>query len=86
MNAKKSGFVPYANEADVLQVGGLTIENRLDRISLHGDIDLTADQSGLAQARLLQGLLNDVVAALESQTLPASLPEPSIKTVANPFD
>jgi hypothetical protein len=86
MNAKKSGFVPYANEADVLQVGGLTIENRLDRISLHGDVDLTADQSGLAQARLLQGLMNAVVAALESHTLPASLPEPSIKTVANPFD
>ena len=86
MNAKKSGFLPYANEADVLQVGGLTIENRLDRISLHGDVDLTADRSGLAQARLLQALLNDVVAALESQTLPASLPEPSIKTVANPFD
>ena len=30
-------FIPYANEADVLTIGRLTIENRLDRITLSGD-------------------------------------------------
>lgn len=81
-----SQFVPYANEADVLHIGHLMIENRLDRITISGDVDLTADQAGLAQARALHQLLGAVVARLASQDLPASLPAPVPKTVANPFD
>jgi hypothetical protein len=86
MNAKQSSFVPYANEADVLQVGQLTIENRLDRITLNGDVDLTADKVGLADARRLHQLLGDVVARLEAQALPDKLPPPAVKTVDNPFN
>ncbi len=78
-------FVPYANEADVLHIGHLCIENRLDRITLSGDVDLTADQAGLRDARALHQLLGDIVARLEAQDLPASLPPPDVKTVANPF-
>jgi hypothetical protein len=85
MKGKKGAFVPYANEADVLQVGNLTIENRLDRITIAGDLDLTADKQGLAAARLLHVLLGDVLAHLEGQALPDSLPAPAVKTVANPF-
>ncbi len=78
---------PYANEADVLQIGGLTIENRLDRITIAGDIDLTLDQQGLAQARELNELLGAVVARLaEQKDLPAKLPAPKVKKVANPFE
>ena len=84
MCAKK--FVPYANESDVLNIGSLAIENRLDRISLSGDIDLTLDQEGLALAKQLQKLLNDVVAELEKRELPRQLPPPEVKTVANPFE
>lgn len=84
MCAKK--FVPYANESDVLNIGSLAIENRLDRISLSGDIDLTLDQEGLALAKQLQKLLNDVVAELEKQELPKQLPPPEVKTVDNPFE
>ncbi|MES2741743.1 MAG: hypothetical protein V4754_12430 [Pseudomonadota bacterium] len=83
MSAKK--FVPYANESDVLHIGDLMIENRVDRITLSGDVDLTADQAGLANAKLLQKLLNDVVAQLETRDLPAKLPPPDVQTVANPF-
>lgn len=79
-------FVPYANESDVLNIGHLQIENRLDRITLSGDVDLTADQGGLASARALHQLLGEVVAKLESQDLPATLPPPTVKTVANPFE
>ena len=84
MCAKK--FVPYANESDVLNIGSLAIENRLDRISLSGDIDLTLDQEGLALVKQLQKLLNDVVAELEKRELPRQLPPPEVKTVANPFE
>jgi hypothetical protein len=83
---KKHSFIPYANESDVVEIGNLMIENRVDRITLSGDIDLTLDQAGLAQARQLQRLLADVVAALESRTLPQRLPAPVIETVKNPFD
>ena len=79
-------FKPYANEADVLTIGHLTIENRLDRITVSGDIDLTADQAGLDHARALHQLLADVVQQLEAQKdLPAQLPPPAVSTVDNPF-
>lgn len=81
-----SKFAPYENESDVLHIGGLSIENRLDRVSISGDIDLTADQAGLADARALQGLLAKVVARLEAQPLPKHLPPPANAIVANPFE
>jgi len=80
-----SKFVPFANEADVLNIGHLQIENRLDRITLSGDVDLTLDQAGLAHAKALHQLLGDVVARLESQSLPAQLASPAVTTVKNPF-
>lgn len=81
-----SQFIPYANEADVLTIGRLDIENRLDRITLSGDVDLTADQVGLDHARALQQVLNAVVAKLEGVSdLPARLPPPAVETVDNPF-
>lgn len=84
MCAKK--FVPYANESDVLEIGNLTIENRVDRISISGDIDLTLDKPGLALAKQLQKLLADVVAQLEKQELPDQLPPPEVTSVTNPFE
>jgi hypothetical protein len=83
MCAKK--FIPYANESDVLEIGGLSIENRVDRISISGDIDLTLDKAGLALAQQLQKLLGDVVAQLDKQDLPDQLPPPAVTSVANPF-
>lgn len=81
-----SGFVPYANASDVLHIGRLAIENRVDRVTLSGDVDLTADQAGLADARLLHQLLGEVVARLEARELPATLPAPAVRKVLNPFD
>jgi hypothetical protein len=79
-------FIPYNNESDVLQIGGLTIENRVDRITIGGNIDLTADQHGLSDARALQQLLADVVAQLEARRLPEQLPPAAHTIVANPFE
>ena len=78
-------FAPYENEADVVEVGRLMLENRLDRITLSGDVDLTADKDGLAKARLLHDLVGRIVAGLEARDLPDRLPPPDVKTVANPF-
>ncbi len=79
-------FKPYANEADVLRIGGLEIENRVDRVTLTGDVVLTRDKAGLALARQLQALVNDVVKALEAdKQLPEVVELKAARTVKNPF-
>ncbi|WP_020654075.1 hypothetical protein [Massilia niastensis] len=87
MNSKKKqqSFAPFENEAEVLEIGNLMLENRVDRITISGDVDLTADQPGLADARRLHQVLGAIVAALEARELPDRLPPPDVKTVDNPF-
>ncbi|MBQ5946002.1 hypothetical protein [Massilia sp. ST3] len=85
MKTKKTAFSPFANEADVLEVGNLMLENRVDRVTVSGDVDLTADRQGLAAARRLHEALGAIVAALERRELPDKLPPPQVKTVGNPF-
>jgi len=85
MTAKTPKFAPFENEAEVVEVGRLALENRLDRITISGDVDLTADRHGLEQARLLHALLGKVVDSLEAKDLPDRLAPPEVKTVPNPF-
>ena len=86
MSEKQLKFLPFANEADVVEIGNLTIENRLDRITIAGDVDLTLDKAGLAKARALQQLVGAVLAKMEEGALPEELPAASVKSVANPFN
>ncbi|NNG21499.1 hypothetical protein [Telluria aromaticivorans] len=83
---RKKNFTPYANEADVLEIGNLMLENRIDRITVSGDVDLTADKQGLQDARRLHEIVGAIVAALEARELPDQLPPPELKTVDNPFN
>ena len=79
-------FLPYANEADVLRIGDLQIENRVDRISFTGDLVLTKDKAGLALAKELQSLMERVVKALEAdKQLPQIVELKASDTVKNPF-
>ena len=81
-----SHFKPFANESDVLRIGNLEIENRIDRLSLTGDVVLTRDQAGLALTRELQGLLDQVVSALEAENaLPEKVSIKPVMQVKNPF-
>ena len=78
---------PFANESESLGIGDLTIENRTDRISIYGNIDLTRDKSGLEHARMLKAVLDRVVQVLESERdLPDKIAPPDMPDeVANPF-
>ncbi|WP_426145528.1 hypothetical protein [Polaromonas sp. DSR2-3-2] len=81
-----SHFKPYANESDVIRIGALEIENRTDRISLTGDVVLTRDQAGLALAKELQALMDQVVQALEAEEkLPGKVEIKPVQVVKNPF-
>jgi hypothetical protein len=77
---------PYQNESEAASLDGLEIENRTTHISLYGNIMLTRDKAGLANARQLRDLLNDIVGALESDAdLPEKIASKETVTVKNPF-
>ena len=79
-------FKPYANEADVLRIGELEIENRVDRVTLTGDVVLTRDQAGLVLAKELQVIVDGVVKALSAdKQLPDVVEVKQARTVRNPF-
>ena len=79
-------FKPYDNEADVLRIGNLEIENRIDRVSITGDVVLTKDRSGLALAKELQSLVGRIVKSLEAEKpLPETVELKAAETVKNPF-
>lgn len=78
---------PYRNETDVIRIGDLEIENRLDRLLLTGDLVLTKDKIGLALAQELLSLVGRTVRALKAEKqLPDSVEIIPAITVKNPFD
>lgn len=79
-------ITPFASESEVVSLGGLTIENRLDRVSLFGSLDLTRDKAGLALAKALKANLDVVVASLEGEALPDRVAVAATAVVTNPFD
>lgn len=80
-------LTPFANECESARIGDLTVENRTDRVSVYGSLDLTRDQDGLRQARRLQELLDAIVHALETDpNLPNTIAPPDEpEDVPNPF-
>ena len=80
-------ITPFANESESVGIGGLTVENRTDRVAIYGSLDLTRDKEGLGHARRLRALLDEVVRALEGEEdLPDEVPAPKRpERVKNPF-
>ena len=82
-------FSPFKNEQDVFAAGDLTLENRVDRISIIGSTDLTKDKHGLELAKQLHAILGSVISALEAEgpALPdvVAAPDAVIVTKPNPF-
>jgi hypothetical protein len=85
MSKKKNTISPFANEADALGIGGLSIENRLDRISIYGSLDITRDREGLDHAERLKSLIDDIVATMKGEHLPASISIKPPEQISNPF-
>lgn len=79
-------FNPYRNEEDSLSIDELTIENRLDQVSLYGSVQLTKDNTGLRHAQALKAVVDAVVAALEAEkALPDHISFKPTDKVDNPF-
>lgn len=76
---------PFKNESECLQIGDLNIENRLDRVSIFGSLDITRDKEGLAAAKTLKAVLDLTLAELESAELPDKITRVEADSVKNPF-
>jgi hypothetical protein len=77
---------PFQNDEEAASLDGLTIENSRKRVAIYGNIGLTRDKRGLANARELCTLLNEIVRVLESEKhLPDEIAHSSTTTVDNPF-
>jgi len=85
MNKKAMKIAPFANETDSLSIGELTDENREDRITIYGNIDITRDKEGLGNAEILQTLFNDIIASMKAGDLPDKISIKPAENVANPF-
>lgn len=79
-------FKPYENESEVIRIGNLEVENRVDRVVLMGDLVLTKDKAGLELAKELQIFAARVVKSLEKQKkLPDTVQVKPPVVVENPF-
>ncbi len=79
-------FQPFANESDVVRIGNLEIENRIDRLTLTGDLVLSRDRGGLALARELHALLGRAIATMEADPgLPERIELLAARIAPNPF-
>lgn len=79
----------FQNESETRTINELNIENRLDRVSIHGSIDITHDVEGLALAVKLKDMLNGMIAVLSAEQAAGTLPDKITVTatdeVENPF-
>lgn len=78
-------FKPYANESVALAIGEMNVENREDRVSVYGNMDLTRDKAGLEKALALKAVLDAVVESLSGQSLRDAVAVKPIGTTKNPF-
>lgn len=86
--SKAEHFEPFADDASVRNIGGLSIENGTERIALHGSLDITRDRAGLAAARTLRETFDAIARSLEGHDLPeqvAEAAETPPREVKNPF-
>lgn len=82
---KKNDFSPFKNESDCIQIGELTIENRIDKVSIFGSIDITLDKEGLAVSKELKAIIDSILAEMEKTNLPERIAIAAVEIVDNPF-
>ncbi len=79
-------LMPFQNESETLQIGEMTIENRIDQLELYGSLAITRDKAGLQQALRLKALLDATVMHLQNEKdLPEQVLFQGVDTVENPF-
>ncbi|HQS67745.1 MAG TPA: hypothetical protein PLM93_11230 [Sulfuricurvum sp.] len=79
-------FLAYENESDSFMIQDLTVENRLDRVSIYGTLDITRDRVGLNDALKLKRIIDASIDALKrDKNLPDKIETIATDSVENPF-
>ena len=55
---------PFQNESETYEIDGLTVENRLDQVSIYGSIDITPDKKGMKSAQKIKALMDAIIDTL----------------------
>lgn len=76
---------PFGNESETWQIGDATVENRIDHISIYGQLEITKDQQGLKSAIAMAELFNKIVTELQKSSLPEVISVDQPIKVNNPF-
>lgn len=61
---------PFGNEEEVIYIDELTFENRTDRVSMYGSMNITLDKAGLDSITRLQDMLARLAEKMRSVDLP----------------
>jgi hypothetical protein len=78
---------PFEDETEVITIDGLTIENRLDMMSIYGTLDIPKDKEGLERILDLKRQVDTIAAYLKREDLPNKIViENKAKDVTNPFE
>ncbi|MDO4450348.1 MAG: hypothetical protein Q4B79_05240 [Moraxella sp.] len=78
----------FNNDSEVLQIGGLTIENGMDSVLITGDLQIDKSALGRQQARVLYEFMQDLMTRFEAlDDLPEQLTDERRAStwVDNPF-
>jgi len=81
---------PFENDTEAVSISGLSIENGLDLIVVHGTLEITRDSRSLRRIEALESLLGGIKARLLSFDALPEVASPHIDVdkvdvVANPF-
>lgn len=76
----------FENESEVVVIEDLTFENRTDRVSISGGIDITKDKIGLEKIRAIKKQIDKIANKLENENLPDEIEVLAAKIVQNPFE
>ncbi len=81
-----SDLKPFQNESETMQIGDLTIENRVDQLELYGSLVIMRDKAGLQQALQLKALVDTMVLYLQNENdLPEQVSFNTTDSIRNPF-
>lgn len=78
----------FNNDSEVLQIGGLTIENGMDSVLITGDLQIEKSVLGRQQARALYEFMQELMVKFETlDDLPERLSDDTQQAiwVDNPF-
>lgn len=80
-------FKPFADDASVLTIAGLSLENGTQSLVLHGEITIERSSEGMKRVRDLVTVLQSVLEAGEAVPTATGTVEPAavVDEVANPF-